>query len=344
MKSITLREVASLVKGELVGDADRIISNFAPIETASDGDITFFVKANKPEDLQDVKATVVIVPMTVEEAQCAVIRVKDPYLASAIIQNYLLKEDFRSKGIHPDANVGKDCQLSEEITVGPMVVIGDRVKIGRQVIIEPGVVLGDEVEIGNETIIKANVTIGERCRIGERGLIHSGAVIGSDGYGFATDANGVHVKRPQLGIVVVGDDVEIGANCCIDRATFGETRILSGVKIDNLVHVAHNVEVGENCLLVAQCGIAGSTTLGRNVVVGGAAAIKDHLHIEDRVMIAPKSGVHNNQPEGVVLCGIPAIPINIWMKAAAIFAKLPDMLKEIRRLKKQLAGLQKNDD
>lgn len=340
-KNVTLYELADLVDGELVGDSTIVIDSLAPVETATDGDITFLVKANKTEDLQGVMASAVIVPLTLAKADVAIIRVPDPYLASAIIQNFLLKERFQPQGVHEQAHVGKDCRIPEEVSIGPMVVIGNRVELGRKVIVEPGVVIGDDVRIGDETTVKANGTIGERCRIGSRVLIHSGVVIGSDGYGFATDANGCHVKRPQLGIVVVGDDVEIGANSCIDRATFGETRIHSGVKIDNLVHLAHNVEVGENSLLVAQCGIAGSTTLGRNVIVGGAVAIKDHLRIEDQVMIAPKSGVHNNQPKGVIISGIPAIPIKRWIKAATVFGKLPDMYKEIRGLKKQLLELKK---
>ena len=343
-KKVTLKELADLVDGDLVGDPNIVIDYLAPVEVADAGDITFLVKAGKPEDLREIKASAVIVPMALEDAGIAIIRVRDPYLASAIIQNFLLKEEFQAKGIHEHAHIGKDCLLSEELSIGPMVVIGDRVKIGRQVVIQPGVVIEDDVEIGDGTTVQANATIGARCKVGDRVLIHPGVVIGSDGYGFATDPNGCHVKRPQLGRVIIGDDVEIGANSCIDRATFGETRIHSGVKIDNLVHVAHNVEVGENSLLVAQCGIAGSTTLGRNVVVGGAVAIKDHLRIEDGVMIAPKSGVHNNQPKGVVLSGIPAIPIQRWIKAATVFGKLPDMHKEIRKLKKQLAELKKDSE
>jgi len=335
-KKMTLKELADLVGGDLIGDPNIIINNLAPVETATDGEITFFVKASKPEDLRGVKASAVIVPILLEEADVAIIRVNDPYLGAAIIQNELLKKEFEPQGIHEKAHIGKDCQLSKELSIGPMAVIGDRVKLGNQVVIESGVVIEDDAEIGDETTVKANATIGAKSKIGNRVLIHSGVVIGSDGYGFATTPEGCHIKRPQLGIVCIGNDVEIGANSCIDRATFGETRIQSGVKIDNLVHVAHNVEVGENSLLVAQCGIAGSTTLGRNVVVGGMVGIKDHLHIEDQVMMAPMSGVHNNQPKGVILCGIPAIPIKRWVKAATVFGKLPDMYKDIRKLKKQL--------
>ena len=335
----TLKELVELVDGELVGDPDTVITDLKPIETAAEGDITFFVKAKTAEDLEKTGATAAIVPMALESAAIPIIRVNEPYLAAALIQNLLLKKPFVASGIHEKSVIGQDCLIPEQISVGPMVVIGDRVTIGNRVTIGPGVVIGDEVEIGDDTVIKANTTIGERCKVGASALIHPGVVIGSDGYGFATDQYGCHVKRPQLGIVVIGNDVEIGANSCIDRATFGETRIRSGAKIDNLVQVAHNVDVGENSLLVAQVGIAGSTTLGRNVVVGGAAGIKDHVHIDDQVMIAAKSGVHNSLPKGSVVCGIPAIPLKRFKRAAAVFGRLPDMYRTLQRLKKELAEL-----
>ena len=341
MKTVTLAELAALVGGEVVGDSTLAIKALAPLETVGEGEITFAVKATGPEDLHGIKATAVIVPRSVEEGSLPLLRVDDPNLASVVIQNFLLEEAFCAGGIHPTAHTGEGCQLSQEISIGPKAVLGDRVILGREVVIGPGTVLGDDVVIGDKTVIGANVSIVQGCTVGKRGLIHPGVVIGSDGYGFAADSQGCHIKRPQLGVVTIGDDVEIGANSCIDRATFGITRIHSGVKIDNLVHVAHNVDVGENSLLVAQCGIAGSTTLGRNVIVGGAVAIKDHLHIGDRVMIAPKSGVHNSQPEGVVLCGIPAIPIKPWIKATTVFTRLPEMYRDIKKLKKQLSDLVK---
>lgn len=340
----TLKELAELVDGELIGDPDTVVADLKPIETAMEGDITFFVKTRKPEDLKETQATAAIVPQSLETAPIPIIRVKEPYLATAKIQNLLLKKPFIATGIHKKTVIGQGCEIPEQVSIGPMTVVGDRVTIGNRVTIGPGVVVGDNVTIGDDTVIKANTTIGERCKVGERGLIHPGVVIGSDGYGFAMDQNGCHVKRPQLGIVVVGDDVEIGANCCIDRGTFGETRIRSGVKMDNLVHVAHNVDVGVNSLLIAQAGIAGSTTLGRNVVVGGAVGIKDHVHIGDGAMIAPKSGVHNNLEKGAIVCGIPAIPLRRFRRAAAAFGKLPDMHRTLQRLKRQVAELNKGEE
>ncbi len=340
----TLKELAELVDGELVGDQDTVIADLRPVETAAEGDITFFVKVRTAEDLEKTGATAAIVPESLESAPIPIIRVKKPYLAAAIIQNLLLKKPFVATGIHEKSAIGQDCLIAEQISIGPMVVIGDRVTIGSRVTIGPGVVIGDDVTIGDDSVIKANTTIGERCKVGDRALIHPGVVIGSDGYGFAMDQNGCHVKRPQLGIVVIGEDVEIGANSTIDRATFGETRIGSGVKIDNLVHVAHNVDVGDNSLLIAQVGISGSTTLGRNVIVGGAAGINDHVNIGDGAMIVAKSGVHNDLEKGAIVCGYPAIPLRRFRRAAAAFGKLPDMHRTLQRLKRQLAELSESKE
>jgi UDP-3-O-[3-hydroxymyristoyl] glucosamine N-acyltransferase len=220
------------------------------------------------------------------------------------------------------------------------VAVGNNVTIGERVTLEPGVVLDDDVVLGDDVLLKANVTVANGCIIGNRVTIHSGTVIGSDGYGYATDNMGNHVKRPQVGKVKIDDDVEIGSNVSVDRGAFGDTWIQSGVKIDNQVQVAHNVVVGPNSLLVAQAGIAGSTTLGRNVVLGGKVAVNGHIHLDDQVMVAASSGIHNSQPKGAKVGGTPAIPIKTWAKATAVFAKLPEMYSEFRKLKKVVAKLQ----
>ncbi|RUM42246.1 MAG: UDP-3-O-(3-hydroxymyristoyl)glucosamine N-acyltransferase, partial [Desulfocapsa sp.] len=203
-----------------------------------------------------------------------------------------------------------------------------------------GAVIGDDLQIGDDTVLEANVSIGHGCVIGEKVIIHSGAVVGSDGYGYATDSRGFHVKRPQVGIVQIDDDVEIGANACIDRAAYGITRVKSGCKIDNLVQIAHNVELGENCLIVSQTGISGSTTLGRNVVLGGQVGVTGHIILEDGVMVAAQSGVHNKQKAGTTVGGSPALPMKTYVRAAIQYGKLPQMGKELRKLKKEVATLQ----
>lgn len=346
-KRITVKELAELVNGDVVGDGSRLISGFGPIETAGGEEISFFANKKKPELLQNSTAGAILVASGADKIEGKVlVMVKDPYLASAIIHNYFLKEPFVAKGIHPRAFVGVHSSLAKEITVGPLVVIGDRVKIAERVTIEPGVVIGDDVQIGSDTVLKANVTIYNGTEIGERVVIHSGTVIGSDGYGYAPNERGEHIKRPQVGTVKIDNDVEIGANSCVDRGAYGQTHIKSGTKIDNLVQVGHNVVVGENCLLVAQVGISGSTTLGRNVVLGGQAAIAGHLELGDRVMVAARGGVHNNQKSGAVLGGAPAIPVKQWAKSCAVFNKLPELQSKVRTNSKAIIELKKssNDD
>ena len=272
---------------------------------------------------------------------------KNSYLAAAIIQNHMLQEPFQGTGVHGSAVVGSGTAIPEQVSIAANAVIGDNVVLGERVTIESCAVIGDNVTIGADCLIKANVTIGKNCELGARVTIHSGTVIGSDGYGYAADEEGKHVKRPQTGIVRIGDDVEIGANCCVDRATFGVTCIGSGTKIDNLVQVAHNVEIGENCLLVAQVGIAGSVILGRNVVFGGNAGAAGHQRIGDGTMVAGKSAVHGDQPAGSRLAGTPAIPATTWFKAASLFGKLPEIVRDMRRMKKELnrlAELQNDKD
>ena len=339
-RDYNLKELAELVEGEVVGDGELLISGFAPLETAEEGDISFLVKAGQVEKLSSFKGSAVIVPLGVEGADIPVIRVEDPYLASARIHTLLLEKPFAAQGIHERAWVGETTVVPQEVSIGPLAVVGEHVILGERVTIEPGVVIRDNVRIGNDTTIKANVTIAEGCVIGNRVTIQSGAVIGSDGYGYATDKQGVHTKRPQVGIVRIDDDVEIGANACIDRAAYGVTHIKSGSKIDNLVQIAHNVEIGENCLIISQVGIAGSATLGRNVVLGGQAGIAGHITIGDGVMAAARSGVHNKQPPGAVIGGAPAIPMKQFGKAAIQFGKLPEMRRELRKLKKDVAALQ----
>jgi UDP-3-O-[3-hydroxymyristoyl] glucosamine N-acyltransferase len=343
-KKVSLQFLAQLVQGEIVGDGDIQIHGLASIETAGQGEITFLVKANRLETLAATNASAVLVPMAVNTAHTALIRVKDPYLASAKIHNYLLEEPFEAKGIHATACIGADCTIPDQVSIGPHAVVGDRVKLGLRISIGAGTVIGDDVEIGDDTVLKANVTIEKECSIGRRVIIHPGAVIGSEGYGYAVDEKGCHVKRPQVGIVQIDDDVEIGSNTCVDRATYGVTWIKSGTKIDNLVQIGHNVIVGENSLLVAQVGLAGSTILGRNVVLGGKVGVKGHVHLDDGVMVAAGSGVHQNLEKGSIVGGVPAIPVRQWAKSVAVYARLPEIAKDVTLLKKDVESLKKENE
>lgn len=347
MKSVSVADLAKMVEGEVVGDGSVLVTSFAPLNAAGPGQITFLVKVitgDQLEALKGLQAAALIAPQKLEgEFSFPLIKVADPYLAEAKIHSFLVTEEFVAKGVHPRAYVGDNCEISTEITIKPLACVGDRVKIGARVTIESGAIIGDDVVIGDDCAIKANATLGARTVLGNKVVIHSGAVIGSDGYGYATDKMGNHFKRPQMGFVQIDDDVEIGSNTCVDCATYGVTHIKSGVKIDNQVQVGHNVVIGENSLIVAQVGIAGSTKLGRNVVMGARAAAVGHLTIGDRVMMAAGAGAISNLEAGAVVGGIPAIPVLQWKKAALLYGKLPELHRDVRRLKKEIKDLHSED-
>ncbi len=340
-KEVSVDFLAGLVKGQVEGDGGVKIRTLAPLDSAGEGEISFLVRAKDEEQLATSAGVAFIVPMEVKKCNDKpLIRVKDTYLAVAVIHSYLIEKPFENKGVHPRAYIGEGCRLGKKITIAPLAVLGDRVTLGERVIIESGAVIGDDVTIGDDSTVKANVAIGHECTVGNRVTIHSGTVVGSDGYGYSTNEKGQHLKRPQVGTVRIDDDVEIGANCTIDRAAYGTTWIKSGAKIDNLVQVAHNVIIGENNLIVAQVGLAGSTILGRNVVMGGQSATAGHVILGDQVMVAARGAVNKNQPKGAVLGGVPTIPIRQWAKSCAVFAKLPELQRSVRNNSKAITALE----
>jgi UDP-3-O-[3-hydroxymyristoyl] glucosamine N-acyltransferase len=340
VKSYSLNELAGLVGGKVIGDGDLRISGLNGLDLAGSDEITFLTSAKMVDRLAASRTAACIVPEGIDPG-IPCIQVADPDYAAAVIHRHFLARPFQATGIHPSAHVGIGCEIAPDVAIGPLVCIGERVRIGTQVTIGPGTVIGDDSVIGDNTLLHANVTILERTIIGSRVIIHSGAVLGADGFGYATDRSGAHLKKPQVGYVQIDDDVEIGANTCVDRGAFGPTRVRRGTKIDNLVMVAHNVDIGENSILVAHVGIAGSTTLGRNVVLGGMAALKGHLQIGDRVMVAAMSGVHSNLPAGAVVGGVPAFDIKKWGRATVAYARLPEMVREIRQLRQEVDRLRR---
>ncbi len=332
---ILLSEIAKRVDGRVKGDLKKIIYNVAPFEHATDDDITFVDSAKLAKNISETKAGAVIVPMDVEATSNNIVQVKNPRVAFAKVINIFFPALKPKPEINTSAYIGENLICGKEVFIAPLAVIGNNVTAGDRVIINSGVVLGDNIKIGNDTLICPNVTIAERCIIGSRVIIHSGSAIGSDGFGFAPDGE-KYYKIPQTGIVQIDDDVEIGAGNTIDRATFGKTWICRGVKTDNLVHIAHNVTVGEDTVIVAQTGIAGSSTIGRHAAISGQVAIVGHITVGDNVQIAGKAGVTKSVASGEIVSGTPAIPHRLWLRVQNVIPKLPELKNKIRKIEKRL--------
>ncbi len=337
---LSIREIAGLVKGKVVGNSDFIIRGVADFDEAGPDDITFAASASHRKRIDETRAGAVIVPLDVRESERILVRVENPYLALAKISTSFHPIARPAIGVSPQAHVGKNFKHGREICVYEGVFIGDDVTVGERVVLSPGVVLGDKVTIGDDVVVHPNVSILQRCQIGNRVVIHAGSVIGSDGFGFAPDGDRYH-KIPQTGIVRIDDDVEIGASNTIDRATFGRTWIKRGVKTDNLVHVAHNVVVGEDTLLVAQVGVSGSVTIGNHAILAGQAGIAQHVTIGNGAIVGPQSGIGKSIPDGEIVSGSPGMPHRTWLKTSNLIPKLPDMKNKIRELEKRLDEMEK---
>jgi UDP-3-O-[3-hydroxymyristoyl] glucosamine N-acyltransferase len=334
----TLGELAALLGGELKGPADLRIEGIAAVESATPRDITFIAQRRYAKGAAQSRAAAFIV--SPEQAQLGrpLIVVPHPYLAYARVAALFAPVRDRWPGISDLAYLGRDVELGREVSVAPLAFLGNGVSLGDRVTIMPGCVLGDGVRLGADTLLHPNVTILERCTVGARCIIHSGTVIGSDGFGFVPGQDG-HTKIPQLGIVVIEDDVEIGANCAIDRGALGETRVGGGVKMDNLVHLAHNVMVGEHSFLVAQVGVAGSTKLGRHVALGGQVGVVGHIEVGDGVQVGAQAGVTHNLPPGKMFVGSPAREGPEAIKIVAHLPKLPEMYRRLKQLEQKIEEL-----
>lgn len=336
----TLQELADFVGGEVIGQADLEIAGITSIEDAQAHQITFAMGGAYLEKAAKSKAGAVIVPLEITDFPKPVLRVAHPKAAFASLLELYTPPPKVTRGIHNSCVVAETARIEDNVALLPNVVVGENAVIGKNTIIYPGVFIGEDVSIGEDCIIYPNVTIREGCCIGSRVIIHSSTVVGSDGYGFVT-IDGHHRKVPQVGIVVVEDDVEIGACVALDRATTGETVIGRGTKMDNLIHVGHNVVVGEDCLFVAFTGISGSTKIGNRVTFAGQSGASGHLTIGDNCVFAAKCGVIGNVPPNSFYAGFPGRPHKEWLRAEASVYKVPDMLKKMKELEKRLAELEK---
>lgn len=336
----TVKQIASHLNGQVIGDEGLIINHPAKIEEAQNGAICFLANMKYEEFLYSTNASAVIISENFQpkrEVKPALILVKDPYSAFVGVLNHFSQQIFSEKGISDLAFIHPDAEIAEDVYIAPFVSIGKGAKIQSGAYIQPNCTIGDFAIIGKDAMIHSNVSIYHFCSLGDNVTIHANTVIGSDGFGFAPDENGVYHKVPQVGNVVIGNNVEIGANTTIDRATMGSTIIKDGVKIDNLVQIAHNVVIDQNTVIAAQAGISGSTKLGKNIIVGGQAGFVGHIQVADNTKINAKSGISKSvKEEGLSLSGSPAFNWRDELKSQMLFRKLPELEKRIRELENQI--------
>lgn len=342
MKSnkFTVEYIASLISARISGNKETEIKGVSAFEMAEDGDITFAARHDFIKKIEESHASAIIVPEGVQAEGKTLLYVDNPLSAFVKVIRIFHPEKSYKPGISPWAVVSSNVTIGDGTTIFPLAYIGNNTLIGERVVIFPGVVIMENCKIGSDTVIFPNVAIYDNCKIGNNVRIHSGTVIGADGFGYFRDSSG-HVKIPQVGIVEIGDDVEIGANCTIDRATLGITQIKSGTKIDNLVHIGHNVRIGERDILVAQVGISGSTEIGNDSILAGQVGVVDHVKIGNNVIVGAQSGVANDIKESGMFMGAPAVKHSIWLKYVSIFPRLPEMRKHLMELEKEVKSLKK---
>ena len=332
----TLGEIAALVGGRLEGDASLVVGGAANLENAGAADIAFAVEPHI-EEAKSSKAGALILPEGTEGFSVPRIFVADPRAAFAKLLALFAPPIDRPVGVSDEAYIGPDVRIGAGVTIMPFAVVDAHATLGDGVVLYPHSYVGQYAEIGEGTVIYPSVTIREYCRIGRRVIIHSSAVIGADGFGFTTK-DGVHTKVPQVGNVIIEDDVEIGAHVGIDRAATGSTVIGHGTKIDNLVHIGHSCRIGANNIIVAQTGISGSTTTGDNVTFGGQVGTVGHIHIGGNAVYAARSGIIGDMPEGFFGAGFPVQTHQEWLRVQATLKKLPELAKKLKALEKRLAS------
>jgi UDP-3-O-[3-hydroxymyristoyl] glucosamine N-acyltransferase len=337
---LQLKDIAERLGCRLEGDGAIEIRGVSGVEDAQDGDLTFFTNPRYAAELRSTRASAVILGEQAESAPCAMLRASHPYLVFARAVELFADAWRPAPGVHRLAHLGEGVVIGDGVSIGPFAVLGDGARLGCRTIVHPQVTIGRHAEIGDDCLIHARVSIRERVRIGSRVIVQDGAVIGADGFGFARRPDGSHHKIPQIGLVIIEDDVEVGANSTIDRPAVGETRIGSGTKIDNLVQIAHGVTIGRNVLLAAQVGIAGSTTIEDAVMLAGQVGVAGHLTIGKGAVATAQTGIPNSLDPGVFVSGYPAIANRAWLKSSAVFRKLPELRKLVLDLERRIAELE----
>ena len=338
----TAKQIADMIQGRVEGAENAKVTTFAKIEEGVPGAISFLSNPKYTHYIYDTLSSVVLINEDVElekPVSPTLIRVKNAYECVAKLLQFYESMKPRKTGIDPLASIAASAKIGKDVYIGAFTVVGENTVIGDGVQLYPHVVIGDGVAIGEHSTLYPNVTVYQGCKLGNNVTIHAGSVIGADGFGFAPSTDG-YDKIPQIGIVIIEDNVEIGANTCIDRSTMGQTVIHKGVKLDNLIQVAHNCEIGENTVMSAQVGLAGSTKIGSWCMVGGQAGFSGHIHVADKTFVGAQCGViKDTKGRGESLIGSPAMDPKIFFKAKAIYAKLPDMYRQIAQLQRELDQL-----
>ena len=333
----TATEIARHMQGEVIGDGSVVLKNFAPADRAQAGDVTFAENADYLALAEKGAASAIIVGSAIAASSKVLIRVANPRVAFAKTLALFFPEPVFKAGIHPTAVVAASAQIDPSAHIGPHCVIGEHVRLGARSVLQGGDHIGDHSRLGEDCRIFPNVTIYPGTQIGSRVRIHSSTVIGADGFGYVPDA-GVHLKVPQIGHVIIGDDVELGANVTVDRGALGPTIIGKGSKIDNLVQIGHNAVLGEHCIIVSQVGIAGSTKLGDYVVLGGQVGVGGHLKIGSGASVVAQSGVMHDIPAGEKWMGAPAQPDRQTKRQMLALQQLPELIRRVRQLEKEAGG------
>lgn len=335
------KQIATFIQGEIVGDENATVHTFAKIEEGMPGAISFLSNPKYTSYIYDTQSSIVLVNkdfIPEQEVKTTLIKVDNAYESLAKLLNLYEQSKPKLTGISPLAFVAESAKIGKDAYIAPFACIGEHAEVGDNTVIHPHVTIGSGAKIGSNCIIYANATVYHDCRIGNHCILHAGCIIGADGFGFAPTPEG-YEKIPQIGITILEDNVEVGANTCIDRATMGATIVHSGVKLDNLIQIAHNDEIGSHTVMAAQVGIAGSTKVGEWCMMGGQVGIAGHIHIGDKVNLGAQSGAPGSIKNGSQLIGTPPMEPKPYFKSAAIYRKLPDMYKELNALRKEMNEL-----